>query len=82
MSDPSTHKLGVCSWSLQSNSPEELAQKVGEIGVNAVQLHLDPLRTGDWGTQATVEALAGVGARVVSGMMGMEAEDYSTLESI
>ena len=82
MSDPSTHKLGVCSWSLQPNSPEELAQKVGEIGVNAVQLHLDPLRTGDWGTEATVEALAGVGARVVSGMMGMEAEDYSTLESI
>jgi len=82
LSDPSSPKLGVCSWSLQPNSPEELANKVGEIGVSAVQLHLDPLRTGDWSTKATVEALEGVGAKIVSGMMGMEAEDYSTLESI
>ena len=67
---------------MQPQSPEELAQKVAEIGVDAVQLHLDPLRTGDWSTKATVEALEGVGASVVSGMMGMEAEDYSTLESI
>ena len=82
MSESTPPKLGVCSWSLQPHSPEELAQKVGEIGVGAVQLHLDPLRTGEWSTKATVEALAGVGAQVVSGMMGMEAEDYSTLESI
>jgi len=82
LTDSSPPKLGVCSWSLQPNSPEELAEKVGEIGVSAVQLHLDPLRTGDWNTQVTVEALAGVGAEVVSGMMGMEAEDYSSLESI
>ena len=72
----------MCSWSLQPRSPEELAEKVAEIGVSAVQLHLDPLRTGAWSTKATVDALAGVGAKVVSGMMEMEAEDYSTLESI
>ena len=44
--------------------------------------YLDPLRTGEWSTKATVDALAGVGASIVSGMMGMEAEDYSSLESI
>ncbi|MDE0892526.1 MAG: sugar phosphate isomerase/epimerase [Planctomycetota bacterium] len=59
-----------------------MAKKVAETGVSAVQLHLDPLRTGAWSTSATVEALAGVGAVVVSGMMEMEAEDYSSLESI
>jgi L-ribulose-5-phosphate 3-epimerase len=82
LSEPSLPKLGVCSWSLQPSSPQELAAKVAEIGVSAVQLHLDPLRTGAWSTRATVEALAGVGATVVSGMMGMEGEDYSSLESI
>ncbi len=74
--------LGVCSWSLQPESPEELAQKVAEIGVSAVQLHLDPLRTGAWDRQATVDTLAAAGARVVSGRMMMEGEDYSTLDTI
>ena len=82
VSESTPPMLGVCSWSLQPQSPEELAQKVGEIGVGAVQLHLNPLRTGEWSTKATVDALAAVGATVVSGMMCMEAEDYSTLESI
>lgn len=67
---------------MQADSPAELAEKVGEIGVSAVQLHLDPLRTGAWSTSATVEALAGVGASIVSGMMEMESEDYTTLETI
>lgn len=82
MSESRARALGVCSWSLQANSPAELAEKVGEIGVSAVQLHLDPLRTGAWSTSATVEALAGVGASIVSGMMEMESEDYTTLETI
>lgn len=50
--------------------------------MHAVQLHLDPLRTGAWGTRATVEALAAVDATIVSGMMAMDSEDYSSLESI
>lgn len=82
VSEPTRPDLGVCSWSLQPSSPEELAQKVAEIGVSAVQLHLDPLRTGAWGRQATVDCLAAAGAKVVSGMMMMEGEDYSTLDTI
>ena len=82
MSESPPRTLGVCSWSLQADSPAVLAEKVAEIGVSAVQLHLDPLRTGAWSASATVEALAGVGARIVSGMMEMEAEDYTTLDTI
>jgi sugar phosphate isomerase/epimerase len=47
-----------------------------------VQLALDPLRTGRWDVLETVDALGSSGVRVLSGMMEMEAEDYSTLESI
>lgn len=76
------HSLGVCSWSLRPDSPRALVDAVKECGLDAVQLHLDPLRTGDWSFDETVALFAGEGIRVLSGMMGMEGEDYSTLESI
>jgi len=47
-----------------------------------VQLHLDPLRTGAWSEAQTLRSLAESGIEVRSGMMSMEGEDYSTLESI
>jgi L-ribulose-5-phosphate 3-epimerase len=76
---PST--LGVCSWSLQPTSPSVLVERVHATGCRAVQLHLDPLRAG-WDEAETVEALGAGDVRVLSGMMTMEGEDYSTLESI
>ena len=75
-------RLGVCSWSLQAENPETLAERVDACGVKHVQLALDPLRTGAWGMGATIRALEGVGATVVSGMWAPEGEDYSTLASI
>lgn len=76
------HRLGVCSWSLQPSDPEELVTGLRRIGVAAVQLALDPLRDGTWDLDATRRALGSAGIEIVSGMMGMEGEDYSTLETI
>jgi sugar phosphate isomerase/epimerase len=57
---------------------------VKAIGLHAVQLALDPVRTGrpGWGEIETINALRSHGVSVLSGMMGMVGEDYSTLESI
>lgn len=74
--------IGVCSWSLRPASPAELVERVAGTGLRAVQLALDPLRTGAWSVDATREALARAGIEVRSGMMAMAGEDYATLESI
>lgn len=75
-------RLAVCSWSLQPTGPADLAEKVGQCGIDAVQLALDPIRRGDWDEAETVRALADAGLTIVSGMMEMAGEDYSTLETI
>lgn len=75
-------RIGACSWSLRPQSPRELAERVRRVGVAIVQLALDPLRTGAWSLEETVDALAAQGLSIRSGMMGMEGEDYSTLETI
>ena len=78
----SDHGCGVCSWSLQATSPEDLAARVQACGLTAVQLALDPIRTGSWDFDRTVRVLADAGIRVLSGMMEMAGEDYSSLASI
>jgi L-ribulose-5-phosphate 3-epimerase len=77
-----SQQIGVCSWSLRPGSVEELARDLKAVGVPAVQLALDPLRAGDWKTDGTVGCLREAGIEIRSGMIGMEGEDYSTLESI
>jgi len=72
----------VCSWSLRPTSPADLVDAVRSCGLSAVQLALDPLRRGEWDPAATVKRLGEAGISVVSGMMEMEGEDYSSLESI
>lgn len=75
-------RVGVCSWSLQPASAAELAARVREAGVGGVQLALDPVRTGIMPLPDVRAALGRAGVDVVSGMMAMAGEDYSTLESI
>ncbi|MFQ5654688.1 MAG: sugar phosphate isomerase/epimerase family protein [Planctomycetota bacterium] len=72
----------MCSWSLRPGGPEELARGVRAVGLSAVQLALDPLRSGAWPVDGTVAALADAGVEIRSGMMAMAGEDYSSLESI
>ncbi len=81
--------IGVCSWSLQPSSVEDLADKICTIGSSssatrplAVQLALDPLRTGAWAVDRVQTVLGQAGIEIRSGMMAMRGEDYSTLGSI
>ncbi|HZW10062.1 MAG TPA: sugar phosphate isomerase/epimerase family protein [Phycisphaerales bacterium] len=75
-------RLGVCSWSLRPSSPADLAARVRECGVGAVQLALDPVRSGAWDEGETRGVLGANGIGILSGMMAMEDEDYSTLDTI
>lgn len=74
--------IAVCSWSLQPDGPRSLVDRVHECGLDAVQLALDPIRTGGWDEAETVRTLRDGGVRIVSGMMATLGEDYSSLLSI
>jgi len=75
-------KIAVCSWSLQPASAAALVESLRRVGIDRVQLALDPLRTGDWPLEESLGILATGGVEVLSGMMGTKAEDYSSLETI
>lgn len=77
-----TARVGVCSWSLRPSSARDLADKVRACGLDAVQLALDPIRSGVWDERETIDALESAGITTLSGMMGTKGEDYSTLDSI
>src|SRR5438552_165549 len=76
------HRIGVCSWSLSPRDVRDLADKARACGVEGVQLALDPIRKGAWPEGETARVLRAEGITVMSGMMAMAGEDYSTLESI
>ena len=78
----SARRIGVCSWSLQATSPQELAERVLAVGVDCVQLALEPLREGRWKLAETQSVLSRAGIEVRSGMMSTFGEDYSTLATI
>ncbi len=71
-------RIAVCSWSLQPRDAAELVERVRACGLDSVQLALDPVRTGI----IDADVLYRQDIRIVSGMMAMAGEDYSTLESI
>lgn len=75
-------RIGVCSWSLPAHDPVELVQKLRAIGLSAAQLALSPIlrEPARWG--GSIPVLQEAGVRLMSGMMSMAGEDYSTLQSI
>jgi len=81
-SQPVLPRLAVCSWSLQPKTPAQLIEQLQAIGLNRVQLDLDPFREQPsvWSDAPALFAQAGI--EVVSGMFRTVGEDYSTLESI
>src|SRR5213592_2868483 len=82
MAAPFSSRLAVCSWSLQPADPNNLVQQLQAIGINRVQIALDPIRerTEVWGK--IVESFRQNNIMMVSGMFGTIGEDYSTLDSI
>ncbi len=74
-------KLGICSWSLRPLDAMDLAQRVISLGIPRVQLALIPcIDQPAW--RGAIDILRGEGVEVISGMLSMAGEDYSTLESI
>ncbi|MEE8155114.1 MAG: sugar phosphate isomerase/epimerase [Phycisphaerales bacterium] len=75
-------RIGVCSWSLRPPRPRELVRSLRRVGIRSVQLALGPLiqEPTVWGS--AIRDLRHDGIEIVSGMMAMSGEDYSTLESI
>ena len=74
--------LAVCSWSLRPADPVNLIHQLQAIGINRVQIALDPLREKPEVWASLAELCAKSGISFVSGMFGTVGEDYSTLESI
>jgi len=75
-------RLAVCTWSLRPRTVQELVARVRATGLNAVQLALEPIRSGALPLDEVRAAFDAAGIRIVSGMMEPVGEDYSTLESI
>ena len=77
-----TWRIGVCSWSLLPPDAGALAERARATGVSAVQLALDPIRLGVMGVEDVRRSFRDAGLVLVSGMMAMEGEDYSSLRAI
>ena len=74
--------IGLCSWSVQPDSPESLVQALESAGITAVQLALTPCVQAPDRWAGVMESLRAAGVTVLSGMMEPVGEDYSTLEAI
>src|SRR5687768_7696832 len=75
-------RFGICSWSLQPVDVQDVVTKLDACGISAVQLALDPVRTGMMPVDELQARFRPRGIHLLSGMMAMADEDYSTLESI
>ena len=75
-------RIGVCSWSLQPNSAQELVEALHELNITKCQLALVPLVDDPATWSGAVETLRDADIEIASGMLAMIGEDYSTLETI
>jgi sugar phosphate isomerase/epimerase len=76
------NRLGVCSWSLEPTSADDLLKKLAATGIEAPRSPSTPFaRTPAAGGQRRRQGRR-AGVAFVSGMMGTVGEDYTTLESI
>jgi L-ribulose-5-phosphate 3-epimerase len=74
-------RLAVCSWSLHPDSPEQLIEKMRQIGLTRVNIALDPLNeSAAW--KGAKKKFADAGITFVGGMFGAVGEDYSTMDAI
>jgi L-ribulose-5-phosphate 3-epimerase len=76
------HHIGLCSWSVQPESPESLVAALGAAEMGAVQLAMSPCvqERAQWSN--IMDHLEQADIAVLSGMMEPVGEDYSTLDAI
>ena len=75
--------LGVCSWSLQVTSVEELKRLLGDLGVNATQIACGDPHHAKWSEgDAMPEAARASGLVLTGAMLGFPGEDYTTPQAI
>lgn len=77
-----SRRIAVCSWSLQPDGPQHLCELLDRLDIRAVQLALNPIVVAPALWAGAIDLLCGAGCTIVSGMMNMTGEDYSTLDSI
>ena len=79
-------RIAVCSWSLAAQDIDDLLRNLDQVEIDSVQIALSPMvRAPDhWpsGSGGGIDRLRDRGIQVVSGMMAMVGEDYSTLQTI
>lgn len=76
------NRLGVCSWSLQPSSVDDLVDQLGACGERRVQLALCPLLKDEDERIALRRHVESDQIELCSGMMETIGEDYSSLERI
>ncbi|MDA0839097.1 MAG: sugar phosphate isomerase/epimerase [Planctomycetota bacterium] len=75
-------QIGICSWSTHAKGPDELIERLDQIGLKNVQLALNGLLDADSPWQDIQAKMSAKGFNIVSGMFGTIGEDYSTVETI
>ena len=76
------HHIGLCSWSVQPESPESLVAALGAAEMGAVQLAMSPCVQERALWSNVMDHLEQADIAVLSGMMEPVGEDYSTLDAI
>ncbi len=75
--------LGVCSWSLQVTSVDELKRLLGTLGVTATQIACGDPHHASWSEgDAMPEAALASGLTLTGAMLGFPGEDYTTPQTI
>src|SRR5437899_1194791 len=77
------HDIAVCSWSLRPRDMAELAATVKSLGLNHIQLGLEPLvMLDDKRKYAELGHLRKSGLELTGTMMSFPGEDYATIAKI
>jgi sugar phosphate isomerase/epimerase len=75
--------LGVCSWSLQVTSVEELKRLLTDLGVSATQIACGDPHHASWSEgDAMPESALASGLSLTGAMLGFPGEDYTTPQTI
>ena len=76
-------RIGVCSWSLQVGSIDELKGKLDELGVSLVQIACGDPHHASWDEgEAMPKAAIAAGLSMTGAMLGFPGEDYTTPRTI